>query len=74
MIVKATLVKHKTDDGLVEFNAGVPLGQEYLVDLQTRRKAQMLNGEFMVMHEKEVINDATNGRWLPIECLKLQVN
>lgn len=72
-IVKATLIKHKTDDGLVEFNPGVPLGQEYLVDLDSRRKQSMFNAEFLVTHKKDLIF-TPEGAWLPVECLKLQVN
>lgn len=68
MIVRATLVATRTADGLVEFNDDVEVGRAYYVNPLTRRTIR-LRHETGVVHQKEVVNDAMSGAWLPVECL-----
>ena len=77
MIVRATLTKLATDDGLVRFEAHVPLGAEYFVDMNSVRRNQRMihtgddNGSSTV-HFKDIIW-TVDGRWLPLDCLALHV-
>jgi hypothetical protein len=75
MVVRATLVKLKTDDGLVQFEAHATLGAEYFVDLTTIMREQRMihtgdNGQPTV-HHKDIIF-TVDGTWLPLDCLALQ--
>lgn len=74
MVVRATLVKLSTDDGLVQFEAHAKLGAEYFVDVTTIMRAQRLihtgdNGTPTV-HHKDIIW-TVDGIWLPLQCLSL---
>jgi len=76
MIVKATLVKLATDDGLVQFEAHAKLGAEYFVELNSIMRQQRMihtseetNGTPTV-HFKDIIWTA-HGDWLPLECIQL---
>ena len=76
MIVKATLTKLRTDDGLVSFQDHAVLGQEYFVDIETICKQQRMihtggNGTPFV-HFKDIIF-TVDGVWLPLDCLELHV-
>ena len=70
--VKATLIKRKTDDGMVEFMSHVPLGKVYYVDLDTRTTTEWFNAEFNKHHIKEIIVECESGSWLPTECLQIE--
>lgn len=70
-IVKATLIRHSTLDGMVEIWEDVPLGKTYGVFLESRRTVILHNTKRHVNHQKEIIDDIS-GRWLPVECLKLE--
>ena len=74
MIVKATLIKLKTDDGLVEFSPGIEVGREYIVDLNSIRRDQTLMHFDIkgasINHRKDLIW-TWDGQWLPMECLKI---
>ena len=69
-LVKARLVKIRTDDGLVEFHESTPIGKEYTVDLDSVRTRRMWNTDHDCEHEKVIVS-AVGGRWLPLECLEL---
>ena len=56
MICVAHLIKHKSDDGLMEMNAGVPLGKMYLVDTDTVRECDFFNTECGKTHTKVMVN------------------
>jgi hypothetical protein len=71
ILVKATLVKRTTAEGLVEFQADVPIGKVYLIDPTTQRVETMLNVEKGCFHKKEVVSDR-HGAWLPVECLQME--
>lgn len=71
MIVRARLIKLKTDDGLVESVDGVPLGREYLIDLSTRRRQQMYNIDVHRCHEKDIVDEYPSGRWLVLDMLEI---
>lgn len=78
MIVKATVIALKTEDGLCEFEPHVQVGQTYLVDLTTiRRQAAMGHRRedgSVIHHQKDIIflalDDDTG--WLPLDLLKLE--
>lgn len=71
MIVRARLVKLRTDDGLIESVDDVPLGREYRIDLTTRRLQKMYNTDRQRFHQKEIINEYPSGRWLVLEMLEI---
>ena len=67
--VVATLIKHKTDDGVVEYWEDVPIGKEYVIDLATIRVGRLLYfglGYSRVLRE---IVRTDEGTWMPTECL-----
>ena len=82
MLVKATLIKKATDDGLVTFLNHVPLGRVYIVDTDTIQLQVRLEHhcgrdcqhrpleEIGAMHTKDIIS-TPEGLWLPMECLSL---
>ena len=70
-IVKAKLIKHKTDDGLMEMQEDIPLGKIYLIDSDSLQNVQAYNMEKHVRHEKMMVNDITNDAYLPMELLEL---
>ena len=77
MIVRATLTKLATDDGLVQFEHHVPLGVEYFVDMTTIIRRQRMihtneNNGTPTVHFKDIIW-TTDGKWLPLDCLALHV-
>lgn len=67
-VVNATLIKLKTDDGLVEFHPDVPLGKVYKIDLSLVKTMEMYNHVKNVSHMKEMVWDMRGG-WLPTEVL-----
>lgn len=71
MIVKATLVKRKTDDGLWEVNDDVPIGKEYLVNPNWIRKITAYNLLKRVYHKRDMIL-CDNDEWFPVELLKIE--
>jgi len=54
--VAATLIKCSTADGLVEMEAGVPLGKIYRVFPETKRTVTLWNVKKQVFHEKEIVD------------------
>lgn len=68
--VTATLVKLKSDDGLIEMNADVPLGKHYVVDLDSRRVDDLFNFTYFREHTKESIATRDGGR-LPTDLLSI---
>jgi len=69
-VVKAKLIKRCTDDGLFEIEEDVPVGKEYLVDLDTMQMAQGHNYVKKVNWYKLIIFDVFGG-WLPRELLQM---
>lgn len=70
-VARARLVKRSTEDGLVEIRDHVPLGKIYRVVIETRRTVTLYNSVRRVRHKKEII-DEVSGRWLPVECLRIE--
>ena len=75
MIVRARLIKHRTDDGLMEVFEHVPLGRIYYIDINTKRKVKFLH-ESGRLHEKVVVKasdplDNAEMLDLPYELLEL---
>lgn len=74
-IVEAKLVRHKSEDGLVEVWEDIPIGKIYKIDLDTLRKATFYNEKFKKMHDKYIVNCADNenyGRYLFMDCLEVK--
>lgn len=71
--VIATLIKTKSDDGLIEMLPQIKVGKTYRVDLDSRRPGLLWNREFQKSHEKEII-DVDNGLWMPTELLEIPNN
>jgi len=72
-IVAAKLIKHKTEDGLVEMKDTIPLDKTYEVDLNSIREAQGYNMKHSVRWEREVIDvkDGNRWEWFPTELLDI---
>ncbi len=72
-IARAILIKRETADGLISVFEHVPLGKEYLVDLDTRRIAKGYNVPKKQIWEKEIINCyGVDGGWWPTEMLEIK--
>jgi len=69
MIVKAKLIKLKTDDGFFELFEDVDLGKEYEVDTSTIGEYEWYNTVHDVKFKKLMIEDV-NGGLLPLEVLE----
>jgi len=73
-IVTATLIKGKTDDGLVECFDDVLLGKKYQVDADSIRMEEGYNYIKNKEWRREVVNDVEeNGAWLPTEILDIEL-
>lgn len=68
---KAILIKRKTDDGLFEIQDDVPLGREYLVNLDTRISGDGINTETGEFWRREIIF-MVDGEWFPTEMLDIR--
>jgi len=74
MLIRVILIKHATEDGLIEFWEDVPLGKVYYADLNTKRKQRFFNAQFNKYHTKEIVDvQDENGKmlWLPLEVLEI---
>lgn len=73
-IATATLIKHTTDDGLVEMKDDIPLGKIYQVDLDTIRNGEGFNTVKKVKWEREVVDvlDGQHWKWMPTEILSIE--
>lgn len=71
---RARLVKQQTDDELVSVNDGVPLGREYVVDLNSRQRHKLFNVPSGRFHEKEMIEavDGDEWAWYAAELLEIR--
>lgn len=66
--VTASLIKTKTDDGMMEMGRHIPLGKKYIVYPETR---QFRTGFNIICHkywQREMV-EVDNGEWLPTEML-----
>ncbi len=71
MIVRATLIKRTTDDGLVGFKDDIPLGRIYNVRSETRVMWNGFNFEKNKAWYREMI-EAAEGGWIPTELLQIE--
>ncbi len=70
---KATLIKHKTNDGLVQVWEQVPIGKEYTVDLDSRCVSSGYNYKKNKKWKREIINMIGDDiGWMPTELLNIQ--
>jgi hypothetical protein len=69
---KATLIKKKTRDGLVELWEFARLGQVYKVDLDSTQIAEGYSPRHDQAWKREVIVVITTGEWLPTELLDIE--
>jgi hypothetical protein len=76
VIVKATLIKTATDDGLVVFRPEAQPGHEYLVNLNSIRRQQAMthlhDDGRSENHHKDIIY-TWDGAWLPLACLRVEL-
>lgn len=70
LIVLATVIKLKSDDGLIEM-WGDRLGKVYKVETNSRRMSTCYNLDKHITHEKEMIATVPFEGWLPTELLEL---
>ena len=68
-MIKATLVKKKTNDGLVEITEHIEIGKEYMIDPLSE---QMLTGINLIKNKmwQRMMVQVVNGKWLPTELLE----
>jgi hypothetical protein len=71
-IAKATLLKKKTRDGLVELWEYATPGQVYKVDLDSKQVAEGYSSRHDREWKREVIVVITTGEWLPTELLDIE--
>lgn len=71
-IVKATIAKRISDDGLLEFEDHIPFDKVYYVDLDSAQEVHGFNTLKKVEWDKKMIVDVATGEWLPLELLKLE--
>ncbi len=69
---KATLIKKKTRDGLVELWEFAAVGQTYKVDLDSRQVAEGYSPTHFQEWKREVIAVIPTGEWLPTELLEIE--
>jgi hypothetical protein len=70
-IVMAKLIKRKTDDGFVEVNDDIPLGKEYIFDLNTKQIMKGIHIPTSTYWEREMIRDIVNDGYMPTELFGL---
>jgi len=76
MIIRARLIKHSTEDGLMEIWEQVPLGRIYFIDIDTKREMEYLHVPTGKYHKKIVVKAADpmgnpEMLYLPFECLEI---
>lgn len=69
-LVKAKLIKRKTDDGLFEIEDYVQLGKEYMVDVDSLFRGTGVHVPTGTVWEREVVF-MENGEWFPLELLEI---
>ena len=72
-IVKATMVKRITDDGLCEFEDHISFGQVYFVDISSIQMIKGLNTLKEQEWNRKMIVEVQTGEWLPLELLHLEI-
>jgi len=72
-IVKATIIKRVTDDGLCEFSDHIPLDNLYFVDLSSIQMVEGCNTVKNEGWERKMVVDVQTGEWIPLELLHLEI-
>jgi len=67
--VDVSLVKRKTEDGLMEMRGDVRIGKHYKIDLYSIKEQEFFNTEYNIYHKKITVEDANSGGVLPVELL-----
>lgn len=67
-MIEATLVKRKTDDGLIEIRDHINLGAKYLIDPSSEQEIVGFNTEKEVRWSRKMVK-VDNGSWFPSELL-----
>ena len=67
MIREATLIKRRSESGLVEIEDSVPLGKQYRVLPAFRRTFRAFHESGVWHHVEMVMTD--DGQWFPVELL-----
>lgn len=73
LLVQARVRKLSSDDALLALTPDVKVGDVFIVDLSTRHRSVLLNKEYKVLHEKEIVQCAETGGWIAMECVELFV-
>jgi len=71
-VVKATIAKRISDDGLLEFEDHIPSDKVYFVDLDSAQEVKGYNTLKSVEWNRRMIVDVQTGEWIPLELLKLE--
>lgn len=72
-IVKATVVKRVTDDGLCGFADHISFEKVYFVDVSSIQMVKGLNTSKGLEWDRKMIVDVQTGEWLPLELLHLEI-
>lgn len=73
-IVKASLVKLKTKDGIMEMADHIPLFKKYRINLDTITMKKGVNIKTGQHWEREMVIDVETGEWFPTELLEWKSN
>jgi hypothetical protein len=71
-VKKAVLKKRKTEDGMIEFWEGVPLGKVYHVDMETKEEKMGIHLPTNRVWWRDMVWDVEGGGWLAVECLEIE--
>lgn len=73
-LVIGKLIKRVSDDGFFEIEDHIPIGKEYLVDIDSIRKGKGFNIPKKMVWEKEIIDvvDESKMAWMPTEMLEIE--
>jgi hypothetical protein len=70
-LTRARLIKRVTDDGMFKVFEDVPIGREYVIDLDSLRSARFYNINKEQFHTKDIVNTQEGG-FLPMELLEIE--
>lgn len=71
-VVKAILIKRKTDDNLMELEDSVELGKIYYIDIDTIQEVEGFNFIVNESWKRRMVIDVLTGDWFPVELLNIE--
>jgi len=70
-VIKARLLRHRSEDGFITMNPELPLGKEYVIDLDTRKPVTVDNVVTGKSRFAEIVYQINyNDGWLFTEMLE----